>query len=180
MNKPRGQCRDDEFSGVCTPIYTLDWMTELVSWTSLGDNGIDLNSESISADWDDRMNPLSTNSIETSGFNTGKNSQVVIISPLESLRRRRHPGLNSTVGCHCASLDNETIRRDCDHAIEKFVRAAQSFVFTDTPVMSQPEIKIPSSPPLFDASAKLTDENTRQHVKKFLEAFAVWIGRFKD
>ena len=46
--------------------------------------------------------------------------------------------------------------------------------------MSQPEIKIPSAAPLFDASGKLTDENTRQHVKKFLEAFAVWIGRFKD
>jgi chromate reductase, NAD(P)H dehydrogenase (quinone) len=65
-----------------------------------------------------------------------------------------------------------TIR--CQHALR------QSFVFTETHVMSQPEIKIPSAAPLFDASGKLTDENTRQHVKKFLEAFAVWIGRFKD
>ena len=56
----------------------------------------------------------------------------------------------------------------------------QSFVFTDTQVMSQPEIKIPSAAPLFDASSKLTDENTRQHVKKFLDAFAIWIVRFKD
>jgi chromate reductase len=56
----------------------------------------------------------------------------------------------------------------------------QSFVFTDTHVMSQPEIKIPSAAPLFDASSNLTDDNTRQYVKKFLEAFAVWIGRFKD
>jgi chromate reductase len=56
----------------------------------------------------------------------------------------------------------------------------QSFVFTDTQVMAQPEIKIPSAAPLFDDSAKLIDENTREHVKKFLEAFAVWIGRFKD
>jgi len=56
----------------------------------------------------------------------------------------------------------------------------QSFVFTETHVMSQPEIKIPSAAALFDASAKLTDENTRQYVKKFLEAFAKWIGRFKD
>jgi hypothetical protein len=46
--------------------------------------------------------------------------------------------------------------------------------------MSQPEIKIPSAAPLFDASSKLTDETTRQYVKKFLEAFAIWIGRFKD
>ena len=56
----------------------------------------------------------------------------------------------------------------------------QSFVFTETHVMSQPEIKIPSAAPLFDSSGSLTDDNTRQHVKKFLEAFVVWIGRFKD
>ncbi len=56
----------------------------------------------------------------------------------------------------------------------------QSFVFTETHVMSQPEIKIPSAARLFDASSQLTDENTRQHVKKCLEAFAAWIGRFKD
>ncbi|HWH78062.1 MAG TPA: NADPH-dependent FMN reductase [Candidatus Binatus sp.] len=55
----------------------------------------------------------------------------------------------------------------------------QSFVFTDTYVMAQPEIKIPSAAPLFDASAKLTDPTTREYVKKFLEAFVVWIGRFK-
>ncbi len=56
----------------------------------------------------------------------------------------------------------------------------QSFVFTDTYVMLQPEIKIPSAAPLFDASSKLTDETTRQYLKKFLEAFVIWIGRFKD
>ena len=56
----------------------------------------------------------------------------------------------------------------------------QTFVFTETHVMSQPEIKIPSAAPLFDASARLIDENTRQHIKRFLEAFAVWVGRFKD
>jgi hypothetical protein len=46
--------------------------------------------------------------------------------------------------------------------------------------MCQPEIKIPSAAPLFDASAKLVDENSRQYVQKFLEAFAHWIARFKD
>ena len=56
----------------------------------------------------------------------------------------------------------------------------QSFVFTETHVMSQPEIKIPSAAPLFDSSAKLTDETTRQYVKKFLEALVIWIGRFND
>jgi chromate reductase len=56
----------------------------------------------------------------------------------------------------------------------------QSFVFTDTYAMLQPEIKIPSAAPLFDAASKLTDENTRQHIKKFLDAFAIWIARFKN
>jgi chromate reductase len=55
----------------------------------------------------------------------------------------------------------------------------QSFVFTDTYVMQQPEIKIPSAAPLFDESGRLTDENTRQHVKKFLQAFVVWVERIK-
>lgn len=56
----------------------------------------------------------------------------------------------------------------------------QTFVFTDTHVMSQPEIKIPSAAPLFDASGRLADENTRQYVKRFLEAFLLWTGRFTD
>ena len=56
----------------------------------------------------------------------------------------------------------------------------QSFVFTETHVMLQPEIKIPSVTKLFDASVRLTDENTRQHIQKFLEAFVGWIARFKD
>jgi chromate reductase, NAD(P)H dehydrogenase (quinone) len=56
----------------------------------------------------------------------------------------------------------------------------QTFVFTETHVMSQPEIKIPSAAPLFDSTAKLTDETTRQYVKKFLEALVIWIGRFKE
>jgi chromate reductase len=56
----------------------------------------------------------------------------------------------------------------------------QTFVFTETHVMSQPEIKIPSAAPLLDSTAKLTDETTRQYVKKFLEALVIWIGRFKE
>ena len=55
----------------------------------------------------------------------------------------------------------------------------QSFVFTDTYVMSQPEIKIPSAAQLFDETGNLIDESTRQHLRKFLEAFVVWIGRFQ-
>jgi len=56
----------------------------------------------------------------------------------------------------------------------------QTFVFTETYVMLQPEIKIPSVAALFDASVRLTDEKTRQYVQKFLEAFAGWIARFKS
>ena len=65
-----------------------------------------------------------------------------------------------------------TIR--CQHALR------QSFVFTETHVMLQPEIKIPSAAPLFDSSGKLTDENTRQYLKKFLDSFSNWIVRFKE
>jgi chromate reductase, NAD(P)H dehydrogenase (quinone) len=72
----------------------------------------------------------------------------------------------------------------CSPGLSGTIRAQhalrQSFVFTETHVMSQPEIKTPSAAPLFDSSAKLTDETMRQHVKKFLEAFVIWIGRFKD
>jgi chromate reductase, NAD(P)H dehydrogenase (quinone) len=56
----------------------------------------------------------------------------------------------------------------------------QTFVFTETYVMLQPEIKIPAAAPLFDSSVRLIDENTRQHLKKFLDAFVVWIDRFKS
>ena len=56
----------------------------------------------------------------------------------------------------------------------------QTFVFTETYVMLQPEIKIPAAAPLFDSSVRLIDENTRQHLKKFLDALVVWIERFKS
>jgi hypothetical protein len=56
----------------------------------------------------------------------------------------------------------------------------QTFVFTETYVMLQPEIKIPSAGPLFDPSGRLIDENPRQDLKKLLEAFVVWIGRLKS
>ena len=56
----------------------------------------------------------------------------------------------------------------------------QSFVFTETYAMLQPEIKIPSAAPLFDASSKLIDETTRQYLRKFLESFATWVERFKN
>lgn len=72
----------------------------------------------------------------------------------------------------------------CSQGLGGTIRAQhalrQSFVFTETHVMLQPEIKLPSVAALFDAGGRLADENTRQHIKKFLEAFVLWIGRFKD
>ena len=71
----------------------------------------------------------------------------------------------------------------CSQGLGGTIRAQhalrQSFVFTDTHAMLQPEIKIPAAAKLFDASGKLSDENTRQHIQKFLEAFLRWIERFK-
>ena len=71
----------------------------------------------------------------------------------------------------------------CSQGLGGTIRAQhalrQSFVFTETHVMLQPEIKLPSVAALFDAGGRLADENTRQHIKKFLEALVVWIGRFQ-
>lgn len=72
----------------------------------------------------------------------------------------------------------------CSQGLGGTIRAQhalrQSFVFTDTHAMLQPEIKIPSVAKLFDASGKLTDETTRQYIQKFLEAFLRWIARFSS
>ena len=72
----------------------------------------------------------------------------------------------------------------CSQGLGGTIRAQhalrQSFVFTDTHAMLQPEIKLPSVAKLFDASGKLTDETTRQYMRRFLEAFVQWIGRFKS
>jgi hypothetical protein len=33
---------------------------------------------------------------------------------------------------------------------------------------------------MFDAEGRLTDDPTREHVARFLVAFAAWIARFRD
>ena len=53
----------------------------------------------------------------------------------------------------------------------------QSFVLTDTPVMSQPEVLVGRAQERFDAAGRLTDEPTRRFVAVFLERFAVWLVR---
>jgi chromate reductase len=56
----------------------------------------------------------------------------------------------------------------------------QSFVFTETYGMLRPEILVPRGAEKFDPEGRLTDERTREAVRKFLEAFGMWVERFRD
>jgi chromate reductase len=53
----------------------------------------------------------------------------------------------------------------------------QAFVFTNSYAMPQPEVLVRRASDLFDADGRLTDESTREHLVKFLNAFADWIVR---
>jgi chromate reductase, NAD(P)H dehydrogenase (quinone) len=53
-----------------------------------------------------------------------------------------------------------------------------SFQALDAYAMPKPEVVIPFCKDKFDAEGRLTDEKTREHLKGFLAAFAVWIRRF--
>ena len=53
----------------------------------------------------------------------------------------------------------------------------QSLVFLDMPAMQQPEAYIGNAAQLFDADGKLTNDNTREFLKKFCDAFAAWIDK---
>ena len=53
----------------------------------------------------------------------------------------------------------------------------QSFVFTQTLCLAQPEVLVTKAQEKFDANGNLTDESTRTHLGKMLEAFAAWIRR---
>ncbi len=53
----------------------------------------------------------------------------------------------------------------------------QSLVFLDVPVMQQPEAYIGGAGDILDAEGKVKNENTRQFLRKFAEAFAAWIER---
>jgi chromate reductase len=55
----------------------------------------------------------------------------------------------------------------------------QSCVFTETYAMLRPEVLVPRGAEKFDAEGRLTDERTREAVRKFLAAFALWIERFR-
>jgi chromate reductase, NAD(P)H dehydrogenase (quinone) len=53
----------------------------------------------------------------------------------------------------------------------------QSLVFLDVPAMQQPEAYIGGAAKLFDTDGNITDETTREFLKRFMEAFAVWVGK---
>jgi chromate reductase len=52
----------------------------------------------------------------------------------------------------------------------------QAFVFLDMPVMQQPEAYISGAADLFDKDGKLTSEETRKFLEKFMQAFARWVA----
>ncbi len=56
----------------------------------------------------------------------------------------------------------------------------QSLVFVNVPAMQQPEAYIGNAAKLFDNNGKLTDESTREHLRKFIDAFAKWVVRNSD
>jgi chromate reductase len=53
----------------------------------------------------------------------------------------------------------------------------QSMVFLNVPMMQQPEAYIGNAKALFDDSGALTNDSTREFLRKFLLDFAQWIER---
>ncbi len=51
----------------------------------------------------------------------------------------------------------------------------QSLVFLNVPAMQQPEAYVGHAGDLFDAEGKLTNEKTREFLRRFMEAFAAWV-----
>jgi chromate reductase len=53
----------------------------------------------------------------------------------------------------------------------------QSLVFLDMPTLQQPEMYVGGAAKLFDQDGRLTNDDTRAFLKKFIDAFAGWIER---
>jgi chromate reductase len=51
----------------------------------------------------------------------------------------------------------------------------QSLVFLNVPTMQQPEAYIGNAESLFDKNGNLTNDLTREHITKFMKAFAAWV-----
>jgi chromate reductase len=70
--------------------------------------------------------------------------------------------------CGAASGMSGTIRAQ--------VHLRQMLVFSDTPVMNQPEVLIPRAQDRFDAEGRLTDDSTRALLERFGAAFVAFVG----
>ena len=55
----------------------------------------------------------------------------------------------------------------------------QSLVFLDVPAMQQPEAYIGNATELFDASGALINEKTKVFLKKFVDAYALWVVKIR-
>jgi chromate reductase len=53
----------------------------------------------------------------------------------------------------------------------------QSCVFLNIPMLQQPEAYIGGAGNLFDASGRLTNDSTREFMRKFMAAYADWVER---
>jgi chromate reductase, NAD(P)H dehydrogenase (quinone) len=53
----------------------------------------------------------------------------------------------------------------------------QSLVFLDVPAMQQPEAYIGGAAQLFDANGNISNETTREFLRKFMDAFAAWVAK---
>jgi chromate reductase len=56
----------------------------------------------------------------------------------------------------------------------------QSLVFLDMPALQQPEAYIAGAAKLFDQDGRLVNDDTRAFLKKFVDAFAVWIEKTRQ
>jgi chromate reductase len=56
----------------------------------------------------------------------------------------------------------------------------QAFEFTNSYCMPQPQVLVARAHERFDAKGRLTDEKTREHLARFLIAFADWIRIFRS
>ena len=56
----------------------------------------------------------------------------------------------------------------------------QICVFVDVYPLNKPEVMVREAAKKFDAEGRLTDEDTRQHVQKLVEALVAWTKRLKN
>jgi chromate reductase, NAD(P)H dehydrogenase (quinone) len=56
----------------------------------------------------------------------------------------------------------------------------QAFEFTDSYCMPQPELLVFRAHEKFDGDGRLTDEATGKYLRRYLEAFAAWVRRFRS